>query len=348
MQLQKKLLRNIDSGDYFEGFLISTIASILIIRGYLALTGYPQVGGGEFHIAHMLWGGLFMAIAIYLMFTYMGKTIIYLSAIIGGIGFGTFIDELGKFITKDNNYFYQPTVGIIYAILVIFYLISKFTTRRHKFTPQEYVVNALEMLKEAVILDLDKAEKKQALSLLRKCNPEEPLVKALKEVVNQIEAIPVQKPGLYLKLIHFFKNLYLNVIQKKWFARLIILVFVVEAVGSLFYAFEVINILSGYFFDRTLLKITPPSYTFSDYGELFASLISGFFVVLGVIKMKFSRFSALINFKRSVLVSIFLTQFFVFLEEQFFALIGLAIDLTLILALDFMINREKEIKIESA
>ena len=40
-----------------EAFIIIAIATILITRLYLQLTGYPQVGGGDLHIAHALYGG---------------------------------------------------------------------------------------------------------------------------------------------------------------------------------------------------------------------------------------------------------------------------------------------------
>jgi hypothetical protein len=55
--------RHIDAGEFFEDFLISAVAAILTIRVFLHLTGYPIVGGGTLHIAHMLWGGLLMALA---------------------------------------------------------------------------------------------------------------------------------------------------------------------------------------------------------------------------------------------------------------------------------------------
>ena len=47
-------LRSIYAETLLENLFISAIASLLGIRLYLQLTGYPQVGNGEFHIAHVL------------------------------------------------------------------------------------------------------------------------------------------------------------------------------------------------------------------------------------------------------------------------------------------------------
>src|SRR3990167_6561029 len=107
--------RDVEAGDLVENFLVSAIASILVIRLFLAITGYPQLGGENFHIAHMLWGGFLMMVAVIGLLVFLNKETKYIASILGGIGFGTFIDELGKFITKDNNYFYQTTIGIIYV-----------------------------------------------------------------------------------------------------------------------------------------------------------------------------------------------------------------------------------------
>ena len=54
-------------------FLVAGVASILAIRVYLILTGYPQLGGGGLHIAHMLWGGLLMLVALILMLAFLGR-----------------------------------------------------------------------------------------------------------------------------------------------------------------------------------------------------------------------------------------------------------------------------------
>ncbi len=43
--------------------LISFAASVTLTRLFLELTGYPQIGNSELHIAHVLWGGLLLFIA---------------------------------------------------------------------------------------------------------------------------------------------------------------------------------------------------------------------------------------------------------------------------------------------
>src|SRR5688572_1651815 len=92
--------RNYRANDQLELFLVSAVTSLLAVRAYLHLSGYPQIGSGGLHIAHMLWGGFLMAAAIAMALTYLGRRIERISAVVGGIGFGIFIDELGKFITR--------------------------------------------------------------------------------------------------------------------------------------------------------------------------------------------------------------------------------------------------------
>jgi hypothetical protein len=58
-----------------------------------------------------------MVIAIGLLLTLLGRGPRVPAAIVGGVGFGFFIDELGKFITEDNNYFFEPAAALIYLFV---------------------------------------------------------------------------------------------------------------------------------------------------------------------------------------------------------------------------------------
>src|ERR1700736_2786274 len=112
------LIRNFRSGLYLETFLVSAVSALLAIRLYLYLAGYPQLGGGGLHIAHMLWGGLMMVAAIIVSLAFISKSAHEIAAILAGLGFGTFIDEVGKFVTSDNNYFFRPAIAIIYITFI--------------------------------------------------------------------------------------------------------------------------------------------------------------------------------------------------------------------------------------
>src|SRR5258705_10150221 len=91
------VVRDHDAGRNAERFFVAAVATLLVIRAFLAATGYPQIGGRHIHIAHMLWGGLVLTAALLLSLISIGRRTRPIAAFLGGIGFGIFIDELGKF-----------------------------------------------------------------------------------------------------------------------------------------------------------------------------------------------------------------------------------------------------------
>jgi hypothetical protein len=75
-------------------------------------------------------------------------------------------------------------------------------------------------------------------------------------------------------------------------------------------------------------------------GELIASAGSSLATIIGVMRLKTSRRSAYHWFKRSILLSIFFVQVFLFYENQLGALFGLASDLLLLGGLNVMLSQE--------
>ncbi len=135
------LIRDTDAGNLLELLLVIAVATILINRAFLALTGYPRIEFGSLHIAHMLWGGLLMLVSLVMLFYYWNPSIRRLAAFISGIGFGLFIDELGKFITSDNNYFFKPTIALIYIIFITLYLVFRRMVELHPLSEKEIRMN---------------------------------------------------------------------------------------------------------------------------------------------------------------------------------------------------------------
>jgi hypothetical protein len=60
---------------------------------------------------------LFIAALLPLLLS--NRRVFSLSAVIAGIGVGLFIDEVGKFITKNNNYFYPAAAPIVYTFFLL-------------------------------------------------------------------------------------------------------------------------------------------------------------------------------------------------------------------------------------
>jgi hypothetical protein len=340
-------IRNLEASEYFEVFLVSAVSSILLIRLFLRLTGYPQIGNSNLHIAHLLWGGLLMLISILILLFFLSRRIEWWAALIGGIGFGTFIDEVGKFVTQDNDYFFQPAVAIMYVIFILIYVAVHTIQTRWSYTKREYLINAIEGLKEIALRDLEEGEKKRAVDYLNRSDPADPLVISTKNMLLNTRAAAIPRPGAYARLKVFLNKLYLAVIGKRAFAATVITIFLLKFVVTtsavIFYIFFIglgwTSIINSSVFDH--VEKTFQNISFVDGAEIVSSLVSGIFVFIGIYYIKKSKLVAYQMFERSILISIFLTQVFIFYQKEFAALVGLSINILFLLVIKFMIEREK-------
>jgi len=346
-------IRNIEAGSLLETFMISAVAAILGIRFFLHVTGYPQIGGGGLHIAHMLWGGLLMLIAIVISLAFLSKTSDQIAAILGGVGFGTFIDEVGKFVTADNDYFFRPTASLIYIVFILLLLLIRAIQKYRKYSKREYLMNALRELEEVVSHDLDQEEKNKAMELLEKCDPDDPVVKSLQELFDKIDLVPIPQPKKLAKTQNYFRDLYQKFVNTKGFITGLIVFFIAQLIIRLTNAFFLV-FLHGFGWTSILdLKIVGHvgekmlNLTWVDWGHLGFSFLSAIFVILGIYFIRTSKLKAYKMFERSVLISIFFVQGFTFYKEQFSAMLGLVFNILILLTLHFIIKREEIKNIEN-
>lgn len=148
------------SQSYLLASLVSFAGTVILTRLFLEITGYPRLGHGEIHIAHVLWGGLVLFIAAILPLIFIHRRVFLLSALLSGVGIGLFIDEVGKFITTTNDYFYPAAAPIIYAFflgLVLLYIRLK---KLEKPDPRARLYQILEDLSEILDGDLEIEEQK--------------------------------------------------------------------------------------------------------------------------------------------------------------------------------------------
>lgn len=322
----RHVVRDIEAGDLLENFFVWAVFSFLTIRVFLILTDYPQIQTENLHIAHVLFGGFFMVIAIIISFIFINKETKYLASFIGGIGFGAFIDELGKFITKNNNYHYEPAIALIYIILVIVFLTSRFIENYFKYTEEEYAVNAAEMIKQALVHDLEVDERSQALRYLKKADSRNVLVKILRKTLKELEAAPNKEPSLFHKVRKLLRNIYLNIIKNKMFNLTLI---------TFFISYSTVNFIQAFFHFKHIDS-------FFDWGHMLSTIFSGIFVIVGIYTLiNFSRKRAYEYFRFAVLLHIFLTQFFLFIERQFTAIIALIFSIVIWNTLQYLIVEEK-------
>lgn len=298
--IKQTVVRDERAGDLLEMMLVIAVVTVLCIRGFLRLTGYPQLGGGGLHIAHMLWGGLGMLAAIVLLLSFWNPAMRQFCAFLAGVGFGFFIDELGKFITSDNDYFFQPTIALMYILFVALFLSIRMI-HRSPLTAGEVAAN--EMIDAAMA--------------------------GGRQVARVQKAYDWVDEGV--------SRGYRRLVSTRWFAPILSLLFVVAAIVQI----ATIVVLAV----RGPIGVSPGRQI--PAMDRVASAISSLLIVVGVIRLPRSRLSAYRWFLRSTLVTILVTQVFMFVYSELAALGGLFIHVLIYVALRILISREESLAASS-
>ena len=339
-----RAVRSVDIGPLQDTFLISAVTMIIVIRLQLWLTNYPQLGGGRLHIAHLLWGGLFMLVAILVLLSLLGRRWRKPAAIVGGVGFGFFIDELGKFITEDNDYFFQPTAALVYIIFIVLYLATRAMQSRRGFSEREYLFNALDLFTEAASNDLDARDKARALDLLDKAG-NEPLVQPLRDLVAATDAIPTAPPGPLERLAERARTRYFAVVERPGFQRLLLWGLGLWALLQLLTVFVLVLSLGVDLGGaaENFVSDNVGDLRFVNIGALVSAAVSAVIIAAGIVVWRRGeRVAALRHFDRALIVQIFITQVFIYAESSFSAITGMLVAIGLLVTVRYMEARERD------
>ena len=329
--------RNIEIRALLDTFFVCAISTILIIRLQLWATHYPKLGGGKLHIAHLLWGGLGMLIAIVLLLSFLGTARRHTGAVLGGVGFGFFIDEIGKFVTSDNDYFFKPAAGMIYIIFILLFLGIRSLGWRHRWAPEECLANAMQLLSTATCQPIDAHRRQLIRELLARSDRHDPLVEPLTDALDRLDASPCPESSRLTRLGARARRRYEQLVQESWFPTLLVAVFAAFALATLA---EVVvgahRIWSG---SEHLHIIT--------VAGLVSSLVASAMVWVGVLRLRDSRIEAYRWFDHALIIQVFFTEVFAFLQNQFGAVFGLLLNLALLVTLRTMIHAECRIALLS-
>lgn len=151
-------VRRENAENYLLVSLVAFAVTVVLTRVFLQITGFPQVGNGVLHIAHAIWGGFFLFVAVIFPLVWANRWAIQTSALLSGIGIGLFIDEVGKFITQTNDYFFPPALALIYGFFLLVVFVYLYFRKPKREDPREAMYHILAGLQDALDGDLDTEE----------------------------------------------------------------------------------------------------------------------------------------------------------------------------------------------
>jgi len=311
--LRLGLPRDPAASSHLAGFLVAAVVTVLVTRAALAALGYPQLGGDGLHIAHVLWGGLLMAAAFVILLSFAGPVARPLGALVGGVGFGLFVDEAGKFVTSDNDYFYEPTAALIYGVVVVLVLVAEGLHGRRPHAPREYLAGAVDHAVAGVVGGFTPRARAEADALLDKAG-DVPGAGETRSLLAAVADDAHELPNVIQRVGAAVVAGSRRVIAARWSPWL---------VAGLLLASMGWTVVSGMI--AWFAGADVPGWVV--VGLLGSAALATLLALYGVMVARGERMAGYLLFRRAILINLLITQVFVFRIQEWSATAGLAVAL---------------------
>jgi hypothetical protein len=311
--LRLGLPRDPAASSHLAGFVVAAVMTVLLTRAFLAAAGYPQIGSDGLHIAHVLWGGLAMAVAFVVLLSFAGPAARPVGAVLGGIGFGLFIDEAGKFVTSDNDYFYEPTAALIYAVVIVLLLVGEALHGRRPHAPRELLAGAADHAVAGLAGGFTPRARADAYSLLDRAGP----VTGSGEVRALLGAVdddPSELPNPIAAVSGIVVRTMRRLVTARWVPWVTVGVLVVSLVGT---------VVTGLVAWGSGADV--PGWVV--VGLLVSAAVAVAIAGWGLVEVRSDRVRGYLRFRSAVLVNLLVTQVFVFRIQEWSATVGLLVAL---------------------
>jgi len=232
------------------------------------------------------------------------------------VGFGLFVDEVGKFVTADNNYFYEPTAALIYLVLVALVLVAEALHGRAPHEPREYLAGAADHAVAGIVGGFTPRARAEADALLDRAGSVAGAaqVRALLDAVDDDAAeLPNPVAAVGAGVVRVMRRL-VTARWVPWVTVGVLLVTLGATVSTGLVAWRAGADVPGWIV----------------VGLLVSSLVATALAVAGLVVVRSERERGYLRFRWAVLVSLLVTQVFVFRIEQWSAATGVLVELAVL------------------
>ncbi len=301
-----RLRRSYDLHQNLTIMLVCGVATVVLTRAFLAATGYPQVGGSKFHIAHVLYGGLLLTFSLIAVIGLLSPAARPWAALFGGVGLGLFIDEVGKFVTKNVNYFYKPAIAIIYVCFLALFGVVRWLARKN-FSDDERVLIGLDALQRSAVGSLSRERRGHVLNLLARV--ETPLAHDIVALLERAASEPERETiGRRIRVLS--RHAWHTATEHPRFRQLVLAIITVAALIS---AFEI-----AYFLRHGLHPVPGGVRAF-----LVVTVVADAMALVGALELRRSLLRALHWYDHAILIQITVGQVFLYASQQLAASLNL-------------------------